>query len=323
MRIHAKTAVHIVIGTVVLIAFGREVAPAQDAASSRCVALDSRVKQGLAARVRARYQSSPSAAVQIVDESVVAGGCYHRLIFEIQDGQRAYTLPLYLTPDQRYLTRDLTDVRGESQLAAASFPPTAPPAVSPVALSKGALASTGPPEAPATVVVFSDFQCFYCKRAAEWLRAVAGQFKPDQLRIIYRFYPLGMHDWAQPAAAAAACVASQSADAFWEFHDKIFNDQRSISAGNVKEKLAAYAESIHGLDPQAYRRCVDSGRSLEIIQGDQQLGNAVQVRGTPTVFVNGTMLSSLRSAGDLHAAIEQAVRGDRHARATTANGGTE
>jgi protein-disulfide isomerase len=92
----------------------------------------------------------------------------------------------------------------------------------------------------------------------------------------------------------------------------------------VKQKLRAYAQSIRGVDVAAYQGCVDSGKAAEIVRADQRLGAAAQVRGTPTVFINGTMLPGLRSPADLHAAIEQAVRTTNQAgNAATKTGGTE
>jgi protein-disulfide isomerase len=53
---------------------------------------------------------------------------------------------------------------------------------------------------------------------------------------------------------------------------------------------------------------VESGQTAELVQKDQRLGATAQVRGTPTVFINGTPLPGLRSPEQLHAAIEEAIR---------------
>jgi len=273
-------------------------------------------------RVRARYQAEPAALVQLTDDSLVTGGCYHRLIFDIQSARQSYSLPLYLSPDQRYLTRDLTEVRPVGPVAAnaapgcdggapsqaearATLPPRAP--VSLATLVDGAVTASGSATAPATLVVFSDFQCPYCKRSAEWLKAETQQFDAKQLRVVYRFFPLSFHSWAKPAAEAAACVAAQSPAAFWKFHDAIFANQGSINPGNVQDKLAEFAQAVPELKMADYKKCVESGQSAQTVQNDQRLGAAVQVHGTPTMFLNGKQIG-LQSPAQLHAAIEDAVK---------------
>jgi protein-disulfide isomerase len=175
-------------------------------------------------------------------------------------------------------------------------------------LTDGALVSQGSASAPVTVVIFSDFQCPYCKKAAAWLRAEMGEFGPGKLRVVFRNFPLSFHAWAQPAAQAAACVGLQNQSAFWQFHDSIFANQISINAASVQSKMLEYAQSIPGLDLAVYKRCVETGQSADAIKKDQSLGASYQVRGTPSVFVNGQRLPGLRSGEQLHAAIEQALR---------------
>jgi len=290
---------------------------------SRCPVLQDTVKSALASRVRTRYQAEPSAVVQLIDDSLVTGGCYHRLIFEVQSGQRSFTLPLYLSPDQRYLTRDLTEVRPLASTAAvqqgaacptpsdapAGAPPAAPTvaSVSPAMLTEGARTAMGPATAPVTLVVFSDFQCPYCKRAAEWLKAETAKFDAKDVRLVYRFFPLSFHPWAKPAAEAAACVAAQSPASFWAFHDLIFANQASINPSNVQGRLLDLALSLPGVNSANFKKCVDSGEIAETVKRDQSLGASIQVRGTPTVFINGKLLPGLRSPEQLHAAIQEAA----------------
>lgn len=292
---------------------------------SRCPVLQEPVKSTLANRVRTRYQADSSATVQLIDDSLVAGGCYHRLIFEVQSGPHSFTLPLYLSPDQRYLTRDLTEVRplaasatgnaaalsqpGAScpNPAGSSAPVPALTLVPPATLTDGAGTAVGPATAPVTLVVFSDFQCPYCKRAAEWLKAETAKFDPKDLRLVYRYFPLSFHAWAKPAAEAAACVAAQSPATFWKFHDAIFTNQASINPENAQGRLMDLALATPGINAVEFQKCVESGRMAETVKKDQSLGASIQVRGTPTVFINGKLLPGLRSPEQLHAAIEEAA----------------
>lgn len=321
----ANSALRLAIAAFALITIAQGESLAQEQPENRCPALQASFKSTLAARVRARYQSDPAATVQLIDDSLVSGTCYHRLIFEVQSGQRVYALPLYLTPDLRFLTRDLTDIRVSTPPTRAAPAPALGPLTVPAAtLSDGASAVAGSPEAPVTLVVFSDFQCTYCKRFADWLKAETARLDANQLRVVHRHFPLlSIHAWAQAAAGAAACAAVQSPAAFWKLHDSIFADQASINPGNVKDKLQDYAQSITGLDLPAYEACVETGQALEAVRKDQRLGASAQVRGTPTVFLNGKPLPVLQSAAQLHAAIEEALQAAKGAAIMNTQGAPE
>jgi len=75
----------------------------------------------------------------------------------------------------------------------------------------------------------------------------------------------------------------------------------------VQDKLLELAQSVPGIDAAGFKKCVASGQTVETVKKDQTLGASVQVRGTPTVFINGKLLPGLRSPDQLHAAVEEAA----------------
>ena len=296
----------------------------QASVAGRCPELQQAFKVTLLDHVRSRYRLAPTASVVLTEDTLVQGSCYHKLVYQVQTEERSYALPLYLSPDQRFLSYGVFEVRpaagspgptrapmARASECSAPIAPASAPTASPVgpraSLTVGAAASAGSASAPVTVVIFSDFQCPWCKKAAEWLRADMAQFGEDKVRVIFRFFPLSFHAWAQPAAEGAACIASQNQSAFWKVHDSIFADQAAINAANVQGRMLEYVQSIPGVDLAAYKRCVESGQGANTIKEDQSLGASYQVRGTPAVFVNGQRLPGLRSGEQLHAAIEQAA----------------
>ena len=143
--------------------------------------------------------------------------------------------------------------------------------------------STGPANAPVTIVEFSDFECPYCSRVVPTIDRVKEEYG-DQVRVVFKQFPLAIHANAQKAAEASLCAHDQGK--FWEMHDAMFADQQNLGP----EGLAAKAESI-GLDMEAFRQCMNAEKYAAAVQEDMREGSAVGVSGTPAMFVNGRLIS--------------------------------
>jgi protein-disulfide isomerase len=146
--------------------------------------------------------------------------------------------------------------------------------------------SRGADGAKVTIVEFSDFQCPYCQRVIPTLEAIEERY-PNDVRIVYRNFPLGNHSRATPAAEAALCADDQGK--FWPYHDVLFENARALE----DEQLVSYAEQV-GLDKAAFEACIDEGRFSDQVARDIEEGRAAGVTGTPAFFVNGVMLSGAR-----------------------------
>ena len=101
---------------------------------------------------------------------------------------------------------------------------------------------------------------------------------------MFRDFPLGFHDRAQAAAEAAQCAHAQGK--FWEYHDKLFENQGALQNENLKQ----YADDL-GLDADDFGECLGSERFREDVTQDLREGSTYGVRGTPAFFVNGRFLS--------------------------------
>ena len=104
------------------------------------------------------------------------------------------------------------------------------------------------------------------------------------MQIVFRDFPLSFHDRAQAAAEAAQCAHAQGK--FWEYHDKLFENQKALGDDNLK----AYAAEL-GLDAASFGECLDSGRFRDDVTADFREGSQFGVKGTPAFFVNGRFLS--------------------------------
>jgi protein-disulfide isomerase len=166
-------------------------------------------------------------------------------------------------------------------------------------MSEGDVPSYGPADAAVTVVEFSDFECPYCSMAANAINEVKAQYG-DRVRFVFRQYPLGFHQKAHLAAQAS--LAAHSQGKFWEFHDKLFANQKALG----REDLEKYAEEL-GLDMAAFRKALDEGTYKATVDADLELGGEVFVEGTPTVFVNGVRVANGTEAQSISSAIDKAL----------------
>jgi len=150
-------------------------------------------------------------------------------------------------------------------------------------------AAKGPADAPVTIVEFSDFQCPYCYQMLDALAQVTEAYS-DQVRFVYRQYPIAsLHPDAPKAAEASLCAEEQ--DEFWSMHDAMFADQGALGAPSLK----ATARSL-GLDGERFDECLDSGKYAQEIQADIHAGREAGVSGTPALFINGRFLGGIQEA---------------------------
>jgi predicted DsbA family dithiol-disulfide isomerase len=143
--------------------------------------------------------------------------------------------------------------------------------------------SKGPKDAPVTMIEFSDFQCPYCGRAAPVVKRLADAYG-DNLRLVFRNFPLSIHPQAPKAAEAAACARDQGK--FWEMHARLFAHQDKMQVADLKTAAAEI-----GLDPQAFEECLDSGRHETVWTNDQKEAEGYGVSATPWFFINGRAVS--------------------------------
>lgn len=196
-------------------------------------------------------------------------------------------MDLYLSSDLRFLSAELLDttvdpVEEERKRRQALLD----------GLTRGDFPAIGPEGAPVTVTVFSDFQCPYCADMATLLRHhVLPLVDPGKVRLVFRHFPLPMHNWAREAAEAASCAQEQGNDYFWRMHDALFELQSELSPANVIEKLAEQAESFPRFDSERFSRCVAARAASAHIDRDLAFGTENGVTGTPTVFVNDRRVS--------------------------------
>lgn len=149
--------------------------------------------------------------------------------------------------------------------------------------------SKGKLDAPVVLVEYSDYQCPYCGRFyTQTLPQIQREYAATgKVRLVFKDFPLNFHQFAQKAAEAAHCVREQKGDeGYWLMHDKLFANQESLSIENFKK----WAREL-GAGGERFDDCLGNGKMLPIVQKAFAEGQENGVRGTPSFFVNGKMLS--------------------------------
>ena len=137
----------------------------------------------------------------------------------------------------------------------------------------------GKKNAPITMVVFSEFQCPFCKRIKPAFDKIEEAYG-DKVKVVFKHNPLSFHKDAPLASEAALAAGAQGK--FWPMHDILFANQRNLK----REDLEKYAQEI-GLNVDKFKSDLDSGKFKEQIKADQEEARKHGARGTPTSFING------------------------------------
>lgn len=270
-------------------------------AAPDCPALDAAVRSR-ALQVAAHTMGSEPVLPVIEHEALLPGTCYWQLFVTLPH-KKGHGV-LYVSPDHRFVSPALWDLNADfekedakvdAQLrgeADADHPPI-----------------RGPETAPVTVVVFSDFQCPYCAAFAR----MVGQYQkdnPGKVRLIFRNSPLPMHKWAKAAAHTGICLARQSPDAFWQFHDFLFSKQKETTADNLGELINEFLQTVPQVHSDKYLECMATPYPETRLDKDLEEVNAYHIHSTPTLFINGRRHGGFGSAEEFAAAVDANIHAE-------------
>jgi protein-disulfide isomerase len=164
----------------------------------------------------------------------------------------------------------------------------------------------GNANAPVTLEEFGDFQCPPCGSISAFFDELVKEYDPH-LRIVFRNFPLQMHQHARDAALAAEAAGLQGR--FWEMHDLLYREQATWSkADNTRELFESYAGMI-GLNQDQFKKDMEGEKARARVDSDQERANSLGVKVTPEVFVNDRQMSPTdKTPEGLRAAIDAALK---------------
>ncbi|WP_224248316.1 DsbA family protein [Hyalangium gracile] len=155
----------------------------------------------------------------------------------------------------------------------------------------------GPADALVTMVEFTDFQCPFCARANATIKQVQEEYG-DKLRLVVKQHPLPFHPRARPAALAS--LAAHNQGKFFEYHDKLFANQKALDDAS----LETFAKEV-GLDVKRWKKDLADPKLAAIVDRDEALAKSLGAGGTPAFFVNGRFFSGAQPIEVFRAAIEE------------------
>jgi protein-disulfide isomerase len=184
------------------------------------------------------------------------------------------------------ILKELRAIRGaieRLQIAAPPQPQAPPPPPEKVKIANVSGYMLGRPDAPLTMVEFTDLQCPFCNRFA---LQTFDQLKKEyidsgKVRFITRDYPLGFHPFALPAAKASRCAGDQGK--FWELRNALVRNADKLSASFITQTAASLK-----IDMKAFEACTASAQYDPAIQKDVAEAGSCDVSGTPTFFIGKT-----------------------------------
>ncbi len=149
------------------------------------------------------------------------------------------------------------------------------------------------------LVVFGDFQCPVCQKEDPELRKNIVPAFGDKVRVYFSDFPLiPIHPWALKASIIGRCMYHTSQDAFWAYHDWVYDHQKEITLENLDGKVLDFAKS-QNMDGAKVAACSADKASADEVQQALAFGHALSVSATPTLFINGRKLEGALDWGVL------------------------
>jgi protein-disulfide isomerase len=164
----------------------------------------------------------------------------------------------------------------------------------------------GNANAKVTVVEFADYECPFCE---EWYKTVWPDIKTKyvdtgKIKFVYQDFAFLGPD-SNTAAEAAHCAADQNM--FWQYHDYLFNNQGAEGSGwAAAAHQEQFAQAV-GLNMAQFNSCFNSGKYKQEVLDETAAGKSYGVSGTPSIFINGSIIVGAQPAATFEQAIDAAL----------------
>jgi protein-disulfide isomerase len=173
----------------------------------------------------------------------------------------------------------------------------------------------GNPNAPVTVITFDDLECPYCARMHMQLFPQTMALYGDNVRFIYKDYPLAeIHPWAIHAAVDANCLAAQNSDSFWKYVDYVHAHPEEMSSEDhnvhysfsALDRIARQMGTLAKMDEPALDACLTKQDETKVRKSMAE-GEALNLEGAPAVFVNGQLINGAVPTDQVWSVIDSAL----------------
>jgi len=273
--------------------------------AEECTPLSSGVRGRIAMYAAEHYELAPD--IRVEGGETVSNSSFRRVTVQAVAPKRS--IELFLSPDQRFLAESILDTTLDPSVERRRVARATQAAL----LAEGS-ASLGPEDAAVTVIEFSDFQCPFCKRAADAL-AQMPESEREGVRFVFKHRPLPMHRWARRAALASICASFQGGGAFWDLERFLFANQDSLTLETLDATIRDFASNDQRISAKLLDGCLASKETEALLLRDEKLAELYHVDAAPTMFINGTRKVGFNTPAELWSAIRVAaldIEGGRH-----------
>ncbi len=261
------------LATLALTLFAAGALSAQQPAAAPAAA-QSPVQKSVEAFLRNYYALGQDIQITVATPKELGTSGLMEVSVDVKTPEGAEKVKMYMSKDGRYLMRgELNDLTAD-----------------PLAENRSKIVLANAPvlgnaNAPITLVEYSDFQCPVCRILHDSLRGLIPNY--PQVKVIFKDYPIEtIHPWARTAALAGRCAYMQDPKTFWKVYDLIYDNQELISASTAYDKVVDFAAQA-GLNQAAFKSCLSGPEAAQAIDASVANANLLEVRSTPTVFING------------------------------------
>lgn len=178
----------------------------------------------------------------------------------------------------------------------------------------GRPARGGSEKAPVRIVVFDDLECPFCARMhAQLFPALLNRYG-DQVRVVYKDFPLSQHPWAIHAAIDADCLGNQSTPAYWSYVDymhahasDIGGQEHSLTAAKIQlDKVATDTGAANKADAGKLQACIAKQDETPVTAGLRE-GESLNLNGVPALYINGQTINGAAPIEFVYRAVDDAL----------------
>jgi protein-disulfide isomerase len=248
------------------------------------VELPEHVKETIADRIHRDFGFLPRMKLYVASYAVDTQTCYTAINLRVVGTDQRIAATFFLSPDRRFLTRELLDLNSARKERETDALLTASMA--------GQSPVRGRDSSPVTISVFSDFECEFCKEQAQIFDLERNSARGAAFKLVYHYFPLANQAQSRAATEAAACGYQIGPEVFWQMHDWLFVKRSGGGSSDLERSLQT--DSGTGISPENTKtiiECMRSHASSKAIDQDLALAHTLNVNSTPTVFIGGRKIT--------------------------------
>jgi len=167
--------------------------------------------------------------------------------------------------------------------------------------------ATGAADAKVVIVEYSDFQCPFCSQAHQTVEQLLKDYN-GKVKLVFKHLPLDMHNWAEDAAVAGACVQQQNNDAFWQLSHYLFTNQKTIKKETLQSSVVEATKNL-GLNADQLKQCMDTRQTLPLVKANQAEASSLGFGSTPSFLVNGRPVVGAIDLASFKKIVDEALAG--------------